>query len=242
MNEERYILFDQYLQGEMTVEEKDNFEKQLSENHELSSEFETFKEVQLRLTTKFEFEEEREAFAANLTTISEKHFNTHINKPKVVLMRPWYYAAAASIIVLFGLFFFDYNNPTFADYDNPEPATFVERGDLNTTLNKAQTAFNDGKYAVAIPLFEEILKENNIPEIKYFYGVSLLEESKYNKAEAIFNELKSGTSVYKEKAKWNLALSKLKQKKYKECEEILQTISQDYENYDDVEKLLDELN
>lgn len=240
MNEERYILFDQYLQGEMTVEEKDNFEKQLSEDHELSSEFETFKEVQLRLKTKFEFEDEREAFKANLTEISDKHFNT--NKPKVVLMRPWYYAAAASVIILFGLFFFDYNNPSFADYDNPETASFVERGDTNQALIGAQTAFNDGKYAAAIPLFEEILKENKTPEIQYFYGVALLEESKYPKAESVFNELKSGTSAYKDKATWSLALSKLKQKKYRECKEILETISQDYENYDDVEKLLDELN
>lgn len=240
MNEERYILFDQYLQGEMTVEEKDNFEKQLSEDHELSSEFETFKVVQLRLKTKFEFEDEREAFKANLTEISDKHFNT--SKPKVVLMRPWYYAAAASVIILFGLFFFDYNNPSFADYDNPETASFVERGDTNQALIGAQTAFNDGKYAAAIPLFEEILKENKTPEIQYFYGVALLEESKYPKAESVFNELKSGTSAYKDKATWSLALSKLKQKKYTECKEILETISQDYENYDDVEKLLDELN
>lgn len=239
MNEERYILFDQYLQGEMTVEEKDSFEKQLSEDHELSSEFETFKEVQLRLKNKFEFEEEREAFKTNLNEISDKHFNT--SKPKVVLMRPWYYAAAASVIILFGLFFFDYNNPTFADYDNPETAAFVERGDTNATLKEAQAAFNDGRYKEAIPLFEEILKENNTPEIQYFYGVSLLEESKYPKAEAVFNELRSGTSVYKEKATWNLALSKLKQKKYNECKAVLETISQDYENYDDVEKLLDEL-
>jgi tetratricopeptide (TPR) repeat protein len=240
MNEERYILFDQYLEGEMTVEEKNSFEKQLSEDPELSSEFETFKEVQLRLKDKFEFEEQREAFKANLTTISDKHFNT--NKPKVVVMRPWFYAAAASIIVLFGLFFFDYNNPTFEDYDNPEPASFVERGDTNTNLKEAQTAFNDGKYKVAIPLFEEILKENKTPEIQYFYGIALLEENKYPKAESVFNELRSGTSAYKEKATWNLALSKLKQKKYKACKEILETISQDYENYDDVEKLLDELN
>ncbi|KQO34373.1 hypothetical protein ASF10_01240 [Flavobacterium sp. Leaf82] len=240
MNEERYILFDQYLEGEMTVEEKNSFEKQLSEDPKLSSEFETFKEVQLRLKDKFEFEEEREAFKANLTTISDKHFNT--NKPKVVVMRPWFYAAAASIIVLFGLFFFDYNNPTFEDYDNPEPASFVERGDTNANLKEAQTAFNDGKYKVAIPLFEEILKENKTPEIQYFYGIALLEENKYPKAESVFNELRSGTSAYKEKATWNLALSKLKQKKYKACKEILETISQDYENYDDVEKLLDELN
>ncbi|KQB38634.1 tetratricopeptide repeat protein [Flavobacterium aquidurense] len=240
MNEERYILFDQYLQGEMTAEEKDSFEQNLSHDHELALEFDTFREVQLRLKDKFEFEEEREAFKANLTTISDKHFNT--NKPKVVVMRPWFYAAAASIIILFGLFFFDYNNPTFADYDDPEPASFVERGDTNATLKEAQTAFNDGKYAAAIPLFEEILKENKTPEIEYFYGVALLEESKYPKAESVFNELRSGTSAYKEKATWNLALSKLKQKKYAACKEILETISQDYENYDDVEKLLDELN
>ncbi|PTS93043.1 hypothetical protein DBR27_18970 [Flavobacterium sp. HMWF030] len=239
MNEERYILFDQYLQGEMTVEEKNSFEKQLSEDHEMASEFETFKDVQLQLKNKFEYDEEREVFKANLTSISDKHFN--VSKPKVVLMKPWYYAAAASIIILFGLFFFDYNNPTFDDYNNPETASFVERGDSDTNLIEAQAAFNDGKYDVAIPLFEAILKVNNTPEIQYFYGVSLLEESKYPKAEIIFNELIAGTSVYKEKAKWSLALSKLKQKKYKQCKEILQTISQDYENYDDVEQLLDEL-
>lgn len=240
MNEERYILFDQYLQGEMTVEEKDSFEQHLSHDHELALEFETFKEVESQLKNKFEQEEETVAFKQNLSTISGKHFNN--NKPKVVLMRPWYYAAAASIIILFGLFFFDYNNPSFEDYNNPETASFVERGDANATLKEAQTAFNDGRYAEAIPLFEEILKEKKTPEIQYFYGISLVEVNKYPKAEVVFNELIAGTSVYKEKTKWNLALSKLKQKKYASCKEILQTISQDYENYDDVEHLLDELN
>ena len=69
-----------------------------------------------------------------------------------------------------------------------------------------------------------------------------MQVGKYVKAETIFKELEAGNSVYKEKAKWNLALSKLKQGKYKECQEILQTISQDFEDYDDVEQLLEELN
>ena len=50
MNEERYILFDQYLQGELTVEAKNDFEKQLLEDPEFASEFETFKEMQFQLT------------------------------------------------------------------------------------------------------------------------------------------------------------------------------------------------
>lgn len=205
----------------------------------MAKEFETFKEIQLQLKHKIKHKKERELFTDSLSSISDKQIDS--NKSKAALMRPWYYVIAGSIIVLFGLFFFDYNNPSFDDYNNPEAASFVEKGDLDPNLKEAQATFNDGKYEAAIPFFETILKVNKTPEIEYFYGVSLLEESKYPKAESVFNELIAGTSAYKEKAKWSLALSKLKQKKYKECKQILQTISQDYENYDDVEQLLDEL-
>ena len=240
MNEERYILFDQYLQSEMTAAEKTDFEKQLAEDPEFASEFETFKTVQLQLENKFGFEAEREAFKENLTQISEKHFNK--NKPKVVLMRPWYYAVAASIIILFGLFFFDYNqNPSFNDYNHPEQAHFTERSTTNVHLLQAEKAFNTRKFKDAIPFFEVALKEAKTPEIQYYYGVSLLETSEYKKAETVFNELKTTSPVYKDKSLWNLALIKLKQKDYKGCKQILQTISQDYEDYDEVQELLDAL-
>lgn len=241
MNEERYILFDQYLQGELTVDEKDNFEKQLAEDPELNAAFETFKEMHLQLENKFGLETEREVFEQNLTRISDKYFKK--KKTKVVSMKPWYYAAAASVVIMFGLFFFQYDqNPSFKEYNNPESAYFTERGVAEETLKKAEDDFNGKRYSKAIVLFEEILKENNSQEIQYFYGISLLEESHYKKAETVFNELISGNSVFKEKAKWYLALSKLKQRDYKSCKEILLTISQDFENYEDVEQLLEELN
>ena len=240
MNEERYILFDQYLQGELTAAEKSDFEKQLAEDPYFASEFETFKGVQLQLENKFGFEAEREAFKENLTQISEKHFNN--SKPKVVLMRPWYYAAAASIIILFGLFFFDYNqNPVFNDYNHPGQAHFIERGTTDMHLLQAEKAFNSRKFKDAILFFEMALKETKTPEIQYYYGVSLLETNEYKKAEAVFNELKATSPVYKDKSLWNLALMKLKQKDYKGCKQILQTISQDYEDYDEVQELLDAL-
>lgn len=240
MNEERYILFDQYLQEELTVTEKTDFEKQLAEDPEFASEFETFKAVQLQLENKFGFETEREAFKENLTQISEKHFNN--SKPKVVLMRPWYLAAAASVIILFGLFFFDYNqNPTFNDYNHPGQAHFTERSTGNANLLQAEKAFNSRKFKDAISFFEAALKDTKTPEIQYYYGVSLLETSQYQKAEAVFNELKASSPIYKDKSLWNLAIMKLKQKDYKGCKQILQTISQDYEDYDEVQELLDAL-
>ncbi|MFD2942647.1 tetratricopeptide repeat protein [Flavobacterium notoginsengisoli] len=241
MNEERYILFDQYLQGELTVDEKNNLEKQLTEDPELASSFETFKEMHFQLDNKFGLETEREAFKENLGRISDKYFNK--KQSKVVSLKPWYFAAAASVVIMFGLFFFDYKHyPNFEDYNHPESAYFTERGVSEETLKQAEDNFNGKRYEKAVPLFEAILKENNSLEIQYFYAISLLQVGKYVKAETIFKELESGNSAYKEKAKWNLALSKLKQGKYKECQEILQTISQDFEDYDDVEQLLEELN
>lgn len=239
MNEERYILFDQYLEGELTIDQKNDFEKQLAEDAEFASEFETFKSVQLQLQNKFGFEAEREAFKENLHQIGEEHFN---KKPKVIGLKPWYFAVAASVAVMFGLFFFNYNqNPAFADYNHPEQASFAERGSEDGPLKNAEKEFNAKRYSLAIPHFEAVLAKGKTPEIQYYYGVSLLEQSQYLKAEAVFNELSAGNSAYKEKAKWYLALSKLKQRDYEGCKKILQTISQDYEDYDEVQLLLSDL-
>ena len=67
------------------------------------------------------------------------------------------------------------------------------------------------------------------------------ESNQIKQAEAEFNWIKSGNSIYKNKAVYALALIKLKQKNYKACKEILLTIPSDYENYDKVQELLDEL-
>ncbi len=239
MNEERYILFENYLSNELSAEEKINFEKQLSEDPELASAFEVYKELNLHLENKFGNEQELKAFKKNLKSISKEHFKT--KKPKVVAFKPWQYAIAASIAILVGLFVFQNINPTFDDYNNPEMATFVERGDVNENLKLAQDAFNAKNYKAAIPYFEAILKEKKSPEIQYFYAVSLLEDNQFPKAETNLLDLKWGTSIYKDKATWYLALSKLKQEDYRSCKEILLTIPDDYEDYDQVQELLNDL-
>ena len=239
MNEERYILFGQYLENELSAEEKTDFEKQLTEDQEFASAFEIFKELNLHLENKFGNANELKAFKKNLKSVSKQHFKT--KKPKVVAFKPWQYAIAASVAILVGLFVFQNINPSFDDYNNPEIATFVERGDINENLKLAQDAFNAKNYKEAILHFETILKESKSPEIQYFYAVSLLENDEFQKADANLLELQSGTSVYKNKATWYLALSKLKQKEYDSCKAILQTIPDDYEDYDQVQELLNEL-
>lgn len=235
MNEERYIVFDQYLQDELSAEDKVKFEKELTEDPELVSAFETFKELNLHLENKFGNADEFDSFKENLKSISNAHFKAL--KPKVITFKPWIYLVAASVAVLIGLFLFN-PNPNFEDFNQQENAYFAERGAVDKNLKQAEEAFNAKKYAAAIPFFESVIKEKKTPEIQYFYGVSLLETNKIKEAEAVFNELKAGTSIYKNKAIWSLALSKLKQKDYKSCKEILLTIPSDYEDYDQVQELL----
>lgn len=239
MNEERYIIFENYLSNELSAEEKTNFEKQLVEDTELASAFEIFKELNLHLENKFGNEKELKAFKKNLKSISAAHFKT--KKPKVVAFKPWQYAIAASVAILVGLFVFQNINPSFDDYNNPEMATFVERGDVNENLKFAQDAFNAKNYKAAILHFETVLNSAKSPEIQYFYAISLLEDNQFQKAETNLKELKAGTSIYKNKATWYLALSKLKQKDFDSCKEILLTIPDDFEDYEQVQELLNEL-
>ncbi|MFV8374399.1 tetratricopeptide repeat protein [Flavobacterium sp. LB1P71] len=240
MNEKHYILFDQYLQDELSAEDKVKFENQLAEDPELASAFDTFKELNLHLGNKFGNADAFDAFKENLQSISNNHFKDSKPKAKVIAFKPWIYLVAASVAVLFGLFLFN-PNPNFEDFNQQENAYFTERGTVDANLKQAETTFNAKNYAAAIPFFEAVLKEKKTPEIQYFYGISLLESNKIQEAEAVFNELKAGTSIYKNKAIWSLALSKLKQKDYKSCKEILLMIPSDYEDYDQVQELLKEL-
>lgn len=239
MKEEYYVLFDKYLENKLSNEEKTTFEKQLIDDQAMASTFETFKELNLHLENKYGNSAELKAFKKNLKSISKEHFKS--KKSKVVSFKPWQYTIAASVAILVGMFFFQNINPSFDDYNNPENAYFTERGSFNENLKLAEVAFNAKKYNEAIPYFEAILKVNKSPEVQYFYAISLLEDNQLQKAETNLLELKSGTSIYKNKAIWYLALSKLKQKEYKSCKEILLTIPDDFEDYEQVQDLLNDL-
>ncbi|MFM9826970.1 tetratricopeptide repeat protein, partial [Flavobacterium sp.] len=212
----------------------------LSEDKELASSFEIFEELNQHLSNKFGNSADLSAFTQNLNSIAATHFKP--KKAKVISLRSWKYSVAASVAILIGLFvFMQNNNPNFEDYNQHENAYFTERGNEDTQLKLAQDAFNAKKYKEAVANFELILKEKKSPEMQLFYSISLLEDNQFQKAEIQLMDLKLGNSIFKNKAIWYLALSKLKQKEYKSCKEILLTIPDDFEDYDQVQQLLNEL-
>jgi tetratricopeptide (TPR) repeat protein len=221
----------------MSQEEQLEFENQLQNDDDIRQKFEIYKETNAFLKTKFSYE--TLAFKQNLEAISKEHFaEKEHKKTNVIAFKPWQYAVAASIAILFGTWFYMQNNiPQYGDYSTPETAMFVERSVGDVNLKEAQNAFNTKEYKKAVASFEKVTDLKS-PELQYFYAISLIETNNYLKAEILLKNIKSGTSVYKDKATWYLALSNLKQKKLEKCISYLKQLPADAEDYDKAQKLL----
>ena len=241
MNEDRYILFDKYLNNELNFEEKESFENDLKSSLELQESLNIYKDLNGYLKNKFDNESSLNKFKENLEIAAVA--NNGKSATKIFSIKPVYYAIAACFALIFGIIFFSNNNtsPTFIDYYQQQNANFSERGDVIKILKQAQEAFNNDNYKLAASLFETILKTYPRPEIEFFYAISLMQIDKFYESEIVFKKLIAGNSIYKNNASWNFALLKLKQKDYKSCKEILQTIPKDYEDYNQVEKLMNNL-
>lgn len=239
MNEEVYIRFESYLNNEMLEQERLDFELELGDNPQLKESFELYKETTAFVKQKFS--PETTEFKKNLESISDGYFAEGKKKTKVFSIRPWHYAAAASVLVLLGTWIFSNNSmPEYSDYSQHENASFVERGASNEDLKNAQDFFNKKEYAKAAASFEKMGNLDS-PEYEYFYAISLIETNQYKKAETFLNDIRQGTSAYKDKATWYLALSKLKQHDFEGSKVLLRQIPQDAEDYDKAQELIKHL-
>lgn len=238
MNEELYIGFENYLNDEMTADEKNNFEENLQNDQQFRESFELYKQTTRFLATKFS--SDTSDFKKNLDTISKEYFNEENLKSKVINLKPWYFAVAASVAILFGAWFFTQNsNPSYEDFDDHENAYFMERNDSDSNLKTAQDFFNKKDYKNAVASFEKI--EIIQPEQMYFYAIALIETNNYSKAEILLKSIKQGNSAYKFKATWYLALLNLKQEKIQETKSYLKLIPDDADEYEKAQKLLKDL-
>lgn len=239
MNEEAYSSFESYLTNEMSAEERLDFESKLRDDSQFKENFELYKETTAFLEHKFS--PETADFKKNLASVSKDYFSGEEKEVKVISFKPWYYAVAASVVILLGTWVFMKDPiPEYGDYDQHENASFVERGESDDNLKNAQDFFNKKEYAKSVTSFEKIKNLDN-PEYQYFYAIALIETADYSKAQMLLNEIQHGTSIYKNKAVWYSALSELKQKNLEECKSQLRQITQDSEDYDRAQKLLKEL-
>lgn len=240
MEEQDYIQFEDYLSEDLSKTEKDAFETRLKTDSEFNQSFNTYKELSSFLEHKFENEATSTAFQNNLKNISKSYFEKQEVPKKVISFKPWQYAMAASVILLIGITMFNkLSNPVYSDYANYESISLTVRGNQDGLLKTAENAFNTKDFAKAEVAFKELLlTDEKNTELQFYRGVTNIELNNFAVADWLLKGLKDGNSVYKNKATWYLALSKLKQKKEAACLEILKTIPEDAEDYKEAQKLI----
>ncbi|WP_452226594.1 tetratricopeptide repeat protein [Lacinutrix cladophorae] len=245
MKEEDYILFENYLAGELAVEEKALFEDRLETDAAFQESFKTYKAVSGFLEHKFENEATTNAFKSNLKSISNAHFNVTKNtseeNKKTNPFRILKYAIAACVVLMFSIFTFNqFNNPTYSDYNSHEPMTVV-RGNVKDLI-EATKAFNNEEYEKANSLLKKVLENDpENTEIQLYYAITNIELDNFNVADTELNKIITGKSAYKDKAFWYAALSRLKQRKIDATIVLLKQVSEESDDYKEAQKLLNKL-
>ncbi|MFV0540727.1 MAG: hypothetical protein ACK5MZ_05745 [Aestuariibaculum sp.] len=246
MEEQDYILFECYISGEMRQEDIVSFENRLKTDKVFNQSFQLYKETSAFLEYKMANEEKLAVFNKTLNQISEAHFNKveGTRRKELVVKIPNFvkYAVAACIVMLLGFFVFNPSAPEYSDYANYGTVSLTVRGDNAPLLKTAETAFNNKDFKTANQALENLLDaDKNNAELQFYRAVANIEMNDFKTSDALLDVLQKGTSVYKNKATWYLALSKLKQGKKADCAALIETIPADAEDYRKAQKLLKKL-
>ena len=245
MEDQDYILFDSYINGELSAEETLDFENRLISDKVFAKSYNVYEDATRFLKNTIVNKVETTAFKNNLKSISNAHFSkieTAAEKPKKSkVFRFAQLAMAASVAIFLGIFAFNqFSNPAYSDYNSHEPMT-VTRGGVKDLI-EATKAFNNQEFEKAHGLLKKVLDNDpDNSEVRLYYAITNIELDNYKIADTDLNKLINGKSAYKDKALWYSALSRLKQRNIDATIVLLKQISEEADDYKKAQKLLDKL-
>ncbi len=197
-----------YLSGEMSAEQKLEFEQQLKIDEQLQKHLAELRFLQTTIDKHQQAEQTLPELKKILTPLTQTHFHKAEQQKggRVISMNRIVtaLALAASVVLIFFLFLPGVSVDGYPVDDMPGAVT---RGN-ETEMEKAAQLFNDEKYAEAVIAFQQL--KTTHPEdatINYHLGISLVKTKNYTEALLLFENMVKGESVYKEDANFFAALS-----------------------------------
>lgn len=204
-------LADRYLHGNMSAEERADFERRLKEDPELKEYLDIQKEVDEVIL-------DREALDFAIT-LDEVYDVYKTKKQPVKRLRPVYrrVGIAAAFLVFLGVGMLvrqqDANLPVnrlivkkyYRPYEVPVNYRSAE-GTVDATFRQAVEKYNNKEYSEAIRLFEQVLKEDNTRmDANLMSGLSNFEIKHYKQADSSFRTIiKHRDNLYVQQAQWYL--------------------------------------
>jgi tetratricopeptide (TPR) repeat protein len=201
---------DKYLNNELSLSERQDFENQLTTDEELVKSVAFY--VNTRMAAKeLAIEKRKDEF---------ERLRQEIQTHPIRKVRPFIWASgiAASIFLAIGIWWFSkpssLNSDAIADIYIHEhfenlPVKMDAKAD---SLQMGLRLFNEQKLAEAIAIFEDILqRKNKDSDALKYAGITAFRLKNYDKAAQYFHNLSSQTNLYSNPGKFYEALALLKQ-------------------------------
>ncbi len=225
-------LVEQYLNGELNLEQRADFEKKVRTDSALAKELSLQQDMQNYLLNK----DKKEAFRNKLQEVGDDFFEEKSghNKSKTKIIKSinnyrWLAiaaATAAAVVVAFYLF-----SPTpdlYKQFAQHQPIQLTQKGSADDRLLSAiELHFNQQEYEEALDIIDQLPStESSTLETQLIKSICLIETDQIEEARKILEPIATGESAFKTEAQWHLAMSFLKAEQLEEAKGNLERIEQ----------------
>lgn len=234
MDEKLFETMENYINGRMTAEEQQSFEREMSSNPELREEV----EMHRKLVSSIETESVRQM----LEQIHEENFSE--NEAPVVPMRsrsryfPLAIAASVALLILAGWWVFSLQSSQpealYAAYFSPAEGLPTTLGYTdNAQFAEGMISYKLGDYAEALDYWQPLLSADPANDtLNYFSGLAYLAGEQPEQAITYLDKVvENETSDYQTDARWYLALAYLKNEQTSEARNLLQALAEEDSPY-----------
>lgn len=220
-----FELFDDYLAGRLTADEKTSFEQRLDNEPGLSASFRAFQSVQNDMEQWNQTREAREALKETLRSITAP-----AKKSKVRSMGWYLWRAAAMLIVAAAIWWLllppsKNEQQLYAEYAAGEQISFSRGSATDSLWEQAAGQLYDKKYNEAVVPLKAIISsgKDSTQMAAVYLGYCYMQDNKNEQAEAAFNSITSERNA--EQRNWYKALLYLKTDRKDLCQALLKDIA-----------------
>jgi len=242
MAEDKILLVARYVEGDMNEVENADFETRLPNDAELQENLEDYKHIHQSLKMRLANDDDDQAFRATIDKIGKPYFKDETKVVSFKKYKLWLPAVAAILVI--GLFVWaPWNTDLYFNYAANGQMLVTERGaEKQTDLDIAASLFNEKKYTEAEQyLQKEYLAKPQNEMVAYYYGITLIENKKEEKARAVLTKIYDGESAFKYDAAYYTALSYLREDKKSDCKIWLNKIPEGTSRYTKAQELIGKL-
>ncbi len=212
-----FELIDRYLDNSLSPSDKMAFEKELLTNEDLKTD--------LHIQKKMRAYQQIESNVKNQVQ--------QLKKPSKHIKYRWLWAAAASVLLLMGVFILQENNnqknkQALASLTTP-PRYSLDKGKPsdNQMDESISVLFNNRHFAAVIPILEQKVQNNSKDYQALLYlGISYCHNNQIDKGQTSFDRIINGDAINKDEAQYWKAICLLNHGNIPAAKQILSDLKQ----------------